>query len=226
MDSKNKKKYYLFLAIIVIFLVFTAKRPYNNRIFQLSKNNASVSTKQSQQQDESNDSFFPLSLPSFFSDDKNRITNDNCGISFKIPEGWNIFSVEEGERFCNYYIKNPEKRGATLQIGVPFSPSMSETIDWNELIQYMNSKTTLKSASIPRSDEAYQTERTVTSSPQGESIGDPMYLFRKNNAVYFMRYGYVDYDGRNMLDDISSVVSSIRFQMDSEFYKTPLRSSP
>lgn len=219
----------MFVGIVVLFLIFTSKRPYDNKTFQLSGQKSFVAQSSVKETTEKQDrSFFSLSLPSFFSDDKDRIINDNCGISFKIPNDWTLFSVEEGDRFCNYYIKNPHKRGATLQLGVPFSPSMKETVEWNEFIQYMSATLELKTASVPHADEAYQTERIVYTADSGEltGVGDPMYIFRKDQAVYFIRYGYVDDDGRNMLDDISSVVSSIKFQKDKSFYGAPLRSTP
>ncbi len=233
MSSNDKRKYFLFAFIVVLFLVFTAAGPYKNRTFQLFGRSPSITKSTTEeaalQKDQSS---FPLSLPSFFSDDEDdgdRMTNENCGISFILPEGWMVTDLEEGNRFCLYYIKNPNVRGGTLEVGVPRFTYPNEEVEWNELIMKMRQKFELTPGSVSNADEVFTIGRTVfppTNSDELTAISDPMYVFRKGQAAYYMRYGYPDDDGRNMLDDIASVISSVTFPQSPSFYEEPLRSSP
>lgn len=233
MDQEDKKKYMLFAGIVIVFLIGSAyfsseqsARTYSVPSFQQLREASDYS----QKSQSSEKPPFELKLPTFFEDNTNRISNDNCGISFKIPEDWTVTNVQEGDRYCQYYIDNPDKRGATLAIGIPGILYPQEYVPWAETVDAMSKEySSLKSTSVRNADEAYKTDRTVfpPDGPQGLiGISHPMYIFRKGNAVYYMRYGYVDDDGRDMLQDIDSVVSSIQFPQSASFYETPLRSSP
>ena len=233
MRSYDKRKYFLFAFIVVLFLVFTAIGPYKNRTFQLLGRSPFITKSTTEETALQKDqSTFSFSLPSFFSDDEDdadRITNENCGISFILPEGWIVTDLEEGNRYCLYYIKNPNVRGGTLEVGVPRFTYPSEEVEWNELIMKMKLKFKLTPSSVSNADESFTIERTVfppTDSDELIGISDPMYIFRKGQAAYYMRYGYPDDDGRNMLDDIASVISSVTFPQPSSFYEEPLRSNP
>jgi len=191
MNGHDKRKYLLFAFIAVLLLVFTAIGPYNNQTFQLLGQNPSVTKSTAEEtaleKDQSSSLF---SLPSFFSDDEDdadRMTNENCGISFILPEGWTITDLEEGNRYCLYYIKNPNVRGGTLEVGVPRLTYPNEEVEWSEVILQMKQKFQLTPSSVSNADEAFIIGRTVfspTNSNELTGISDPMYVFRKGQAVY------------------------------------------
>jgi len=231
MNSSRIKKRLLFFAVAIIFIMISGFPYFKNYIanstpYTVSASNFLSSILKIQDLKQSN----LENTASNHADEKNRITNDKCGISFVVPEEWVITSVSEGERYCDYRIKNPFKRGAILTIGIPpvsintTSHLKNRVVIWDNVFAELSSTQSTYSATTVAGAEGFLFKFSPPPS-NGDLYGDPIYLFKKKMAVYYIRYGYYPTE-ENMLEDISSVLSSFRFIRESSFYDTPMYGPP
>lgn len=229
MDSDDKKKYVIFAVFGIIFLVGAAyvssKQNFSSQ-YKIPSIKEMIPPSSSIGESEKP---FEFKILAFTGEEKNRITNENCGISFVIPEGWTIDELRESERYCLYRIDNPNRRGATLEVGVAPSPrNYGENVFWDDLKSYIDTAISVQELTI---DGADALKCGFNMNPPSDPVthqlvgySNPAYFIRKDQAAYFLRYGYYEVQPPpdNMLDDISSVVSSFRFTKEASFYATPM----
>ncbi|MBP9690793.1 hypothetical protein KBD81_01805 [Candidatus Woesebacteria bacterium] len=232
MDPDDKKKYLIFGVFAILFLAGAAyvssKQNFASQ-YRIPSIKEMIPPSSSTGEREKP---FEFKIPAFTGEEKNRITNENCGISFVIPDGWTVDELRENERYCSYRIDNPYKRGATLELGTPpANKKNGEYIYWEDLKSYIDTAISVQELTIDGA-LALKCGFNMTRPPDHPpntafGYSDPAYFIRKDQAVYFLRYGHSEFENPpdNMLDDISTVVSSFRFTKDPSFYSTPMINS-
>lgn len=222
MTGNTMKKYALFGVFVVVILLITGRDQLfglDTNFFQKEALSPSVDTSSSMNDQSRLSKIFSNINPLGSSRSDNDVVNDQCGISFNLPEGWVIEEVEEGERHCDYRIDNPYKRGATLRIGIP--PTSSNEVSWDEAVSLLQTGGRNSTPITIDGEEGILFDMHTEEVGGIQAVGDPTYLVRKGSAVYYIRYGYYPAED-TMLQDISSVVSSFTFTRESSFYDTPM----
>lgn len=243
MDSE-KSKFITFLLIALIFIGVSGYYYYQSN--PLSFSTTSVTTRLKEMRAKAGSITKPNSVPQL-PNEAGRITNDNCGLSFVIPQEWKISEAQDGTRYCHYEIDAPAERVGFLQIGVPgYLPRNKNSYDsftWDEVINEVNSNTegiqidNITVSGVPGIrvivPEVKPTETTLGGSP------NVMYFFRKGESVFYVRYSilvdhYEEYNRyynrqisvENYYHDIDPVLESLRFSKEDSFYDSPMTVGP